>query len=306
MSTPPKLAYEPKEWEDVPCPFCGSRDRRLHERFGWRLRFTWVECLACGLIYQSPRPRYDGEFVQAAYGDYVSLADEAGASDARKRRWLAGLQPVVDEMLTFDTRRTALLDVGSAVGHFLRVAKPHWKKAMGVDVSDRMRAFVEREVGVKVLGEPFETISTGERFSCIHMSHVIEHVPNPSAWLHKAHELLEEDGVLVIAVPNIRSLGERIKLFLKNVGLRRGEWSSPAKTPDHLFEPPIPVLLRFIESHGFDVVSYYTYSRTDETSRRPFNRLYRRRLLLGSNTRVYARPRRGRPGAADASSSGRP
>jgi SAM-dependent methyltransferase len=291
MSTSTRPPYEPREWEEVPCAFCGSRDRRLYERFGWRLRFTWVECLACGLIYQSPRPRYDGEFVQAAYGDYVSLPDEAGATGAQRRRWLAGLQPVVDEMLSFDRRRTALLDVGSAVGHFLRAAKPHWKKAMGVDVSDRMRAFVEREVGVKVLGEPFETLATEERFSCINMSHVIEHVPNPSAWLDKARELLVEDGLLVVAVPNIRSLGERIKLFLKNAGLRRGEWASPAKTPDHLFEPPVPVLLRFIEAHGFDVLSCYTYSRRDETSRRPFNRLYRRRLLLGSNTRVYARPR---------------
>jgi 2-polyprenyl-3-methyl-5-hydroxy-6-metoxy-1,4-benzoquinol methylase len=302
MSTSTRPAYEPKEWEDVACAFCGSRDRRLHERFGWRLRFTWVECLACGLIYQSPRPVYGREFVDAAYGDYVSLTDVAAATVEQKRAIQAGLQPVVDEMLTFDTLRTGILDVGSAVGHFLRAAKPHWKKAMGVDVSNAMRAFVEREVGVKVLGEPFESLATRERFSCINMSHVIEHVPNPSAWLRKARELLVEDGLLVVAVPNIRSLEQRIKLLLKNVGLRRGEWSSPAKTPDHLFEPPVRVLLRFIESHGFDVVSHYTYSRTDETSRKAFNRLYRRRLLLGSNTRVYARPRRGPTGSTDGSS----
>jgi SAM-dependent methyltransferase len=214
------------------------------------------------------------------------------------------VEPVVREMLTFDRIRSSLLDVGSCMGLFLSAARPHWGKVMGVEISEKMRAFVERELGIKVFGEPFETLHTDERFSCIHMSHVIEHVPNPSAWLTKARELLVEDGLLVIAVPHIRSLEQRFKLLLKNVGLRKGEWSRPSKTPDHLFEPPIPVMRRFIEAHGFEVLSYYTYSRTDETSVKPFNRLYRRRLLLGSNTRFYARVRPASPGATAGGAGG--
>ncbi len=85
--------------------------------------------------------------------------------------------------------------------------------------------------------------------------------------------------------------GSILKLLMKTVGLRRGEWSDPMRTPDHLFEPTIPATLRFLEAHGFDVVSYYTYSRSDETSAKLLNRLYRRRLLLGSNSRFYARVR---------------
>jgi SAM-dependent methyltransferase len=296
MSASEKAAYEPAAWEDVPCPFCGSRERRLYEKFGWKLRFTWVTCLGCGLIYQAPRPRYDSEFVETAYGDYVSLSEVSGASEEQKRKWLSAFEPVVAEMRGFDTRGSAILDVGSCMGLFLRAAKPHWKKAMGVEISGKMRAYVERDLGVEVFGEPFETLSTGERFSCIHMSHVLEHVPDPSAWLRKARELLVEDGLLVIAVPHILSLEQRFKLLLKKMGLRKGGWARASKTPDHLFEPPIPVMRRFIEAHGFDVVSCYTYSRTDETSARPFNRLYRRRLLLGSNTRFYARVRPASPG----------
>jgi hypothetical protein len=87
------------------------------------------------------------------------------------------------------------------------------------------------------------------------------------------------------------SLDRRWKLLLKNAGLRRGEWSDPSRTPDHLFEPTVPSMLRFLDAHGFDVVSHYTYSRSDETSRRPWNRLYRRRFPLGSNARFYARRR---------------
>jgi FtsP/CotA-like multicopper oxidase with cupredoxin domain len=58
-------------------------------------------------------------------------------------------------------------------------------------------------------------------------------------------------------------------------------------------EVGVPSMLRFLDAHGFDVVSHYTYSRSDETSLRPFNRLYRLRLLHGSNARFYARRRPG-------------
>jgi SAM-dependent methyltransferase len=293
MSIPNKLAYEPESWEEVPCPFCDSHERRLHERYGWRRRFTYVSCQACGLVYQSPRPRYDSEFIRTVYDDYAGIPDFLGATDSQRSRWRASMDQLVAEIVTFDPVRSSILDVGSFMGTFLASAKPHWKKATGIDVSARMREYVEREVGVQVLGVPFEALATEERFSCIHMSHVIEHVPNPSAWLDKAQELLAEDGLLVIAVPNKLSAEDRFKRLLKNAGLRREDESDPSRTPDHLFEPTIPSMLRFLDAHGFDVVSHYTYSRTDETSARPFNRLYRRRLLLGSNARFYARRRKG-------------
>ena len=157
-----------------------------------------------------------------------------------------------------------------------------------------MRDFVEAELGVQVFAD-FETLPSTERFSCIHMSHVIEHVPNPAAWLEKARSLLTPGGLLVIAVPNMLSLDRRLKLLVKRAGLRRGEWSNPMRTPDHLFEPTVPSMLRFLDAQGFEVLSHYTYSRSDETSSRPLNRLYRRRLLLGSNLRFYARVRSGAP-----------
>lgn len=282
-------AYEPSGWDEVPCPYCESRESRLYERFGWKLRFTYVTCSNCGLVYQSPRPAYGTESVQT-YENYHSISDFQAAADAQRRAWVAALEPVVEEIKTFEPHRTALLDVGSNTGLFLRAAKPHFARVAGVEIGTRMREMVENDLGVRVFPD-YETISRDERFSCIHMSHVIEHIPNPSAWLSKARELLVPGGLLVIAVPNILSLDRRLKLLLKRAGLRRGEWSDPMRTPDHLFEPTIPSTLRFLAAHGFDVLSHYTYSRSDETSQSSFSRVYRRQLQLGSNSRFYARVR---------------
>ncbi len=289
MTNANERAWEPSGWEAVPCPYCGSQERRLYERFGWNLRFTYVTCLGCGLVYQSPRPVYGAETLQS-YENYHSIHDFQAATDEQKKSWVASLQPVVDEILTFDSRRTGLLDVGSNTGLFLRAAKPHFARVAGVEIGTKMRAMVEKDLGVKVFAD-YATLPREERFSCIHMSHVIEHIPNPSAWLTKARELLIPGGLLVIAVPNILSLDRRLKLMLKRAGLRRGEWSDPMRTPDHLFEPTIPATMRFLDAHGIDVVSRYTYSRSDEASLKPFSRIYRRRLLLGANSRFYARVR---------------
>lgn len=292
MPPPPRPAYEPKAWEEVPCPFCGSEERRLYERFGWKLRFTYQWCLGCGLVYQSPRPRYDDDFVRDAYGDYFTFSEDFRPGDPVNHATQANWEELVAEVATFDRRRTAVLDVGSCMGSFLLAARPLWGRAEGVEISDKMRAFVQREIGVRVHGGPFETLAPEGRFSCIHMSHVLEHVPDPSAWMARARALLEEGGLLVVAVPNMLSLDRRYQLLLKRAGLRKGEWG-PSKTPDHLFEPTVPSMLRFLDRQGFDVVSRYTYSRSDETARKPFSRLYRRRLLLGSNARFYARLRPG-------------
>jgi SAM-dependent methyltransferase len=289
--TSSEAAYEPASWEEVACPFCGSRDRRLYERFGWKLRFTYVRCRGCGLVYQSPRPGY--EQLVRTYDDYFSFGQYASATEAQKRSWVAGQEAVVTEILAFDSERTRILDVGSNMGSFLRAARPHYAQVAGVEISRKMRDFVAADLGVPVFDD-FVRIPDAERFSCIHMSHVIEHVPDPVRWLEKARSLLGPRGLLVIAVPNMLSADRRLKLLMKNLRLRRGEWSEPNRTPDHLFEPTIPATLRFLEAHGFDVESHYTYSRSDETSLRPLNRLYRRWLLLGSNTRLYARVRAAR------------
>lgn len=69
--------YLPDEWEDAPCPICGAKTSKLHERFGHKLHYTYVECLKCKNGYQSPRPKYDEKFLKAAYGTYYLFDEKA-------------------------------------------------------------------------------------------------------------------------------------------------------------------------------------------------------------------------------------
>jgi 2-polyprenyl-3-methyl-5-hydroxy-6-metoxy-1,4-benzoquinol methylase len=284
-------SYAPQEWESVVCPFCGSAAYKPYERYGDRWQYTHVRCKPCGLIYQSPRPKYDSAFVDDAYEFY---ADEIikNISDVqsflRQKSLTEQYDELLKEILLFDRQRTAILDIGCCVGTFLYQAMNLYPMGQGVEVSSRMARFVEENMNIKVHLEKYEDIQFDSKFSCINMSHVIEHVPNPKEWLEQSKRILAKDGILVISVPNMRSLPRRFRLCLKRLRLHRGKWE-PWRTPDHLFEPTIGSMLRFLNQNGFEVLHYKTYSRKKMVDNSAFGKWYNQKKCWGSNLRFYVR-----------------
>src|SRR5690606_7016869 len=86
----------------------------------------------------------------------------------------------IDEILRYDRKRTAVLDIGPGVGLFLFSAKKKYPVCIAVEISKNLARIVEEKLKVPVFTERFETFEPGRKFSCINMSHVIEHVPNPN------------------------------------------------------------------------------------------------------------------------------
>lgn len=280
-----KKRYVPTNWENVNCMFCNSANSKLYERYGSDLQFTYVKCKDCGLVYQSPRPRYDEEFIEAAYGEYFVLSESYTYSKKNNEIWMKELK----EILKYDKKQDSILDIGTSMGDFLNAAKEKYNYCEGVEISTKMAEFTEKALSIKVNNGYFEDIDFTRKFSCIHMSHVIEHIPTPKLWLDKAKSILEKDGILAMSVPNMFSLDRRFKLFLKRIKLVKGKWKDNTRTPDHLFEPTIKSTLIFLEANGFEVLSYYTYSRKDMDASTFFGRIYNRTLKQGSNLRFFCK-----------------
>lgn len=278
-----KPPYKPSEWETVNCPFCNSDKFTAYEKFGCDLQFTNVKCKRCGLVYQSPRPKYDKNFIEAAYGEYFIYDNKYQYS----KKEIAEYSQELSEIVKFDRTKTALLDVGSCMGAFLSVAQRNYSKLVGVEISENMAEFTRNKLGVSVHSCQFENLGISEKFSCIHMSHVIEHIPNPNLWMKKASELLTEGGVFVVLVPNMFSLSRRIKHFLYKIGIKSNRWKENWRTPDHLFEPTIKSMKYLCKQNGFRVLNYYTYSRKDTIANKPLSRIMQRKLKTGSNLRFY-------------------
>ena len=281
-----KKEYLPEEWETVPCPVCGSGEKKIYERFGHKLQYTYVLCLNCRNVYQSPRPKYDERFLQAAYGDYHLFRENHEYGGAALKRF----EEEAAEIITFDKTRERLLDVGCAMGDFLFCAKNHYPMVCGTEISPAMADFAARKLQVTVYTAQFTSLAIEEQFSCIHLSHVIEHVPAPNEWLKQAKKLLRPEGILVICVPNMFSFSRVAKLLLKRIGLRKGGWNNGARTPDHLFEPTIRGMNYLLQNSNFKVLGIYSYSRSNMTAQGPLAFLFHRVLKWGSNIRVYATP----------------
>ena len=288
--------YTPASWEKVNCPFCGSGDSSIYERYGSELQYTYVLCKNCSLVYQSPRPTYDQHFIDAAYASYYQFSESVNLDDKTliQHSSVEMFREEVENLLKYDKVRTNVLDIGSAMGTFLYAARPHYKRAVGLDVSAQLAAFAEKNTGATVFLKQFNEFEYPEKFSLIHMSHVIEHVPNPVEWLNKAKTMLEKGGVLVINVPNKFALGFRMQHFFYKLGLKKqfsSTWSDPARIPDHLYEPTVKSMKLLLQSNGFEILDYFSYSRKDPVSNHsPVSRLTNRSLHIGSNLSFIVRP----------------
>lgn len=297
ISTNHSAAYKPTEWETVACPFCGSTNFSVYERYGSELQFTYVLCKDCKLVYQSPRPKYNQEFIDAAYASYYQFTEslDLNSSPDVPESSVNMFRQEVDNLLRYDKKRTAVLDIGSGMGTFLVAAKSHYQDAVGLDVSAQMAAFVEKQLGVKVFVEQFESFKYNKKFSLIHMSHVMEHIPNPKQWLDKAREILEPGGILVINVPNKFSFSFRLQHLFVKLGVKKqfsDAWADPSRTPDHLFEPTVPSMRRFLEENNYQVLDFFSYSRRDPVSNSSAVSKFTNRVMhIGSNLSFITTPK---------------
>ena len=79
------------------------------------------------------------------------------------------------------------------------------------------------------------------KYDGITLWHVLEHLTNPKQVLSKIHDLLEEKGVLIIAVPNISSLDA--KYYKSN-------WAA-LDVPRHVWHYTSKGIVSLVESRGF-------------------------------------------------------
>lgn len=289
MRDPNTNHYIPNEWEKVNCPVCNSSEYSVYERFGSQLQYTYVICKNCSLIYTNPRPKYDQDFIDSCYSSYYQYTENLTLKDLEsiKESSLPLFEKELSHLMKFDKKREAVLDIGSGMGTFLLAAKSYYKTLIGLDVSEKMAKFVESTIKVPILITQFEEYYPEIKFSLIHMSHVIEHIPNPNLWISHAKNLLDKNGILVINVPNKMGLSYRIKHLLYKLKLKKqfsSSWNDPQRTPDHLYEPTIKSFKYLIANNGMKIIDFYTYSRKDPASDKNLISKFTNRFFhLGSN-----------------------
>lgn len=96
-----------------------------------------------------------------------------------------------------------LLDVGGGSGNFARAfMAERGGKATLLEAHCRAAALA-RTGGLEVLEGEFQSLPIVDRYDAVALLDVLEHLIDPLAALLKAHQVLREDGVLLLSVPNV-------------------------------------------------------------------------------------------------------
>lgn len=172
------------------CPVCGSPDRTPYFPAA-----DVIQCMACDLLYVSPRPT--AAAIAAFYcapGRYDRWDAEPGR-DAMWRRRLA----VVGRLTP---RGGRLLDVGTGQGDFAAAAASSFDVETTEISSEGARIARERHGLAVHRGSLLDLGLPAARYDAITLWHVLEHVPNPGEVAAECGRLLKTGGVLAVAVPN--------------------------------------------------------------------------------------------------------
>lgn len=109
-----------------------------------------------------------------------------------------------------------LLDVGTGMGSFLKLAQERGWQVEGVETSSFAAKFAQQNLGLKVLCCSLEQADLErESFDVITAWELIEHLQDPKPLLQRINELLKKDGLLAISTPNYASFPSR---------LQKGKW----------------------------------------------------------------------------------
>lgn len=181
------------------CSVCESRNSVM----GYRLpEYKIMRCRDCGALFNADFPLNSDlkkTFSESYYMEVQKEAFEVQLSGYQNDPSLAAFQSGLTQIEQLLKRKGRILDVGSALGTFLKTAKTRGWEPCGVEISEYGANYTQEKHQIEVFnGELLDAPFEDEYFDCITFWDVIEHVPWPKQNLRKAYSLLKPGGALLI------------------------------------------------------------------------------------------------------------
>ena len=219
------------------CVLCsGSNRRRLFMKRGW----TFVRCAGCGLISVRPLPTAEAlrAHVEQSYQD-STYAVYAAAEAIR-----AGIARHRMEIVAPMAPPGPWLEVGCATGALLAAARRAGFNAEGLDVSEFSVARARAE-GLIVHHRAVEDFVPMQRYAVVAAFDVIEHLPDPIAFVERVGTWLEPGGLFVLTLPNAASA----------LAVLMGRFWFQYWVPDHVHYFAPTTIGRLLAHGGFERVA---------------------------------------------------
>ena len=234
-----------------PCCICGNAESELawettYPEHGYPGSFSLRSCLGCGLLFNSPRLDHD-ELAQL-YGRsyYFFNRPDSPEFDRAVPMYRRSVALVADQITE---KRT--LDVGGGRGYLPALLKKLGWDAHAVEISPDASAYARNKFSLNVFTGTIEQYSTSQQkqlFPLVTAIDVIEHVPDPAAFIAAAAAVLEPGGRLIVDTPNGGA---------KNIQMEGIFWKGFNPFHIYLFNPDN--LATLLKAYGLTVEKTFTY-----------------------------------------------
>jgi len=255
------------------------------EKDGW----TVYRCNACGLGVLDPRPDRNElhQLYKKNYFDHrYNEGPEAGSAEWKRRI------SQEDHRIRFFRKLKKsgyIVDIGCGRGFFLYAARQAGYDVVGVDLSDYVSAYAERELNIPIKTGDIDTIDLPEySFDVVTLWHSLEHTDDPRRYLIKVSRWIKPEGLLVIDVPNYNGTDAR------RMGINWADWDLPY----HLFHFTPYALEMLLLQNGFEIIrskKYHSETIKEMVRKIPLLGLFARliaKAYSGSSYAVVARRRK--------------
>lgn len=161
---------------------------------GTAQRHRIVTCRRCGLIYATAQTDNSGAVEEAHVVTDDERAAALAAFDPETHQYLKKQYLQLRDygrIIDFVDRPDGglFVEVGSYAGVFLNEARQRGWDVLGIEPLELPALYSEKRFGIPVIREYFEEADTAEgSVDGVVANHVIEHVPDPVAFVTKAYE----------------------------------------------------------------------------------------------------------------------
>jgi ubiquinone/menaquinone biosynthesis C-methylase UbiE len=226
------------------CHLCGNTHLAPLRSAG---DFRIVRCVECGLRFLEPQPSPEQLarlYTETYFNSEASVSKGYESYVLEASNWRATFKDRLKH-LRRPHEGARLLDVGAAAGFFVEQAREAGWAAEGLEPSTWAARYAREELRMPVAeGLLGSAAMPDSAFDAVTFWEVIEHVPDPKAFLTEVARVLKPGGIVAFSTPDAGSVVARI------LGRR---WLGWQKVPEHLFYFDLPTLRRLLLQCGFEV-----------------------------------------------------
>lgn len=194
------------------CIVCQSKETveaiRLHDHLVSKKLFVIDECQKCGFRFINNPPPESTAYKYYETEEYVEHSDSSeGIVNSiyhQARKWMVKYKY---KLINDHGRKTRMLDFGTGTGYFLNYMKSRGFSVTGIEISEKARTFGRTNFGLDIYHpEKIFESDFPRDFSYVSFWHVLEHVYEPEKVLRRLKDLMTDDGVMIVALPNYKCL----------------------------------------------------------------------------------------------------